>query len=450
MPGLNGSLTCVEIGPLVRLLSGLGKSGDVVVSQGPWTGRLLLDAGQLLAASVADSVGLEALEFIGTALRGAEFEFHEGSPGLGPNLELSRDPLAELERFATGPQPWIGELPSPYAVPHLVESAAAQHDVDVVLGLVALYVLTDVDGRRNVLDLVARHGLLRTLKSLNRLRELGVISVQDKEPGQPPASRASGGSSPRAAARVRQPDGAVTLPAGALEPVTPLVKRLHIWELGGGITRGATLIIGSEILQAVLLTAVLILGVRSLIQNFRVEGVSMQPAFEGGQVLLVNRAAYFHVEHTPFGSILHTHTQGSAEYVFDGPRHGDVAVFRAPPQPDTDYIKRIIALPGESVLVRDGQLYVEGARLVEPYVEFKADYDFPEDGTPFVVPDGFYFVLGDNRPDSYDSHAGWLVPTSDLIGRVWLRYWPPQDVGIIEASAPTPREAVARDAVARP
>jgi signal peptidase I len=183
--------------------------------------------------------------------------------------------------------------------------------------------------------------------------------------------------------------------------------------------------------HVVLATAVFVLMLRTVVQNFRVQGVSMRPTFDGGQVLVVNRAAYFHVDSTSPAAILMTSRQGSTGYVFDGPQRGDVAVFTAPPQPDTDYIKRIIGLPGDSVLIHDGSVSVNGEVLDEPYVQFAADYTFPQSSGPLVVPDGEYFVLGDNRPESFDSHAGWLVPVDDLIGRAWIRYWPPGDLGIV-------------------
>jgi signal peptidase I len=164
-------------------------------------------------------------------------------------------------------------------------------------------------------------------------------------------------------------------------------------------------------------TGVLIFGIRVLVQNFRVEGISMLPSFAGGQVLVVNRAAYFHVY---------------TRYLFGGPQRGDVAVFRAPPQPDTDYIKRIIGLPGDRILIVDGVVFVNDRRLAEPYVRSPAAYTFPTDGKAMSVPDGHYFVLGDNRPESFDSHMGWLVSVDDLVGRAWIRYWPLNEVAIAQ------------------
>jgi signal peptidase I len=68
-------------------------------------------------------------------------------------------------------------------------------------------------------------------------------------------------------------------------------------------------------------------------------------------------------------------------------------------------------------------------------VEFPADYNYPDAGSDLVVPDGNYFVLGDNRPESFDSHFGWLVPVSALIGKAWVRYWPPTDLGVVQTPA---------------
>jgi signal peptidase I len=590
MSQLNGSLSFVEVGPLVQLLSNLRKTGDLVLSQDGWSARLLVDQGRLTGAVVADRTGTEALEFICVALRNAKFDFEEGSPSVGPNLEQSPEPLAEVERLAADSQLWNGALPSPRAVPHVVKSTIFQNDVDVVLGLVALHVLGDLDGRLTVLELATRHGLLRTLRALNRLRELGVIAFESGEPAAPrpphgtppesngrpthaapeaasrqpfarariptvprdatpaqvpgvglkrddspptpaapPAAAAQSTAAPRpspvapltaaaqstaaappspaapltpaaestAAARpsvaapltavaqstaAARPSAAAPLtaaaPPSAAAPLTAAAQSTAAaWPSAAApltaaarsiaaappsaaarpsaaapppieqestsssllsaarlvtvlVSRVGARITRSELVQAVLLTGVLMFGIHSLVQNFRVDGVSMMPAFEGGQVLLVNRAVYAHVENTPLGDILPTHAQGSAEYVFDGPQRGDIAVFRAPPQPDADYIKRIIGLPGDSVLVDNGVLTVDGTSVDEPYVQFRANYRFPTDGTPLVVPDGYYFVLGDNRPESFDSHAGWLVPVEDLIGRAWIRYWPPDALSV--------------------
>src|ERR671932_484480 len=106
-----------------------------------------------------------------------------------------------------------------------------------------------------------------------------------------------------------------------------------------------------ELLQTVVLTLAIFLGVRSLVQNFRVEGASMEPTLTTGQYLLINKASYFHVEGTPLDGVLPQQREGSADFPFGGPQRGEIVVFRAPTQPDKDFIKRVIGLPGDTILV---------------------------------------------------------------------------------------------------
>jgi len=186
-----------------------------------------------------------------------------------------------------------------------------------------------------------------------------------------------------------------------------------------------------ELLQTIVLTLAIFLGVRSVVQNFRVEGASMEPTLNTGQYLLINKASYFHVEGTPIDGLVPTTHQGGTDYIFGGPQRGDVVVFRAPTQPDKDFIKRVIGLPGDTILVKNGQVIVNGQPLDEPYIHFSATYTYPFDGQPRQVPDGNYFVLGDNRPNSSDSHLGWFVPVDNLIGKAWVSYWPPPSWGLM-------------------
>ena len=184
-------------------------------------------------------------------------------------------------------------------------------------------------------------------------------------------------------------------------------------------------------LAAVLLG--IVLGIRTLIQTFRVDGVSMLPTFVTGQMLIVNRTAYWHTDGTPFEGLLPVQAQGSVKYVFGGPRRGDVVVFRPPGDSnfEADLIKRIIGLPGDTVSIKSGEVSVNGYPLTEPYIRFPADYTYPGDDLAVLVPADSYFVLGDNRPESADSHLGWLVPAEKLIGQAWLSYWPPDRWGLV-------------------
>ncbi len=178
---------------------------------------------------------------------------------------------------------------------------------------------------------------------------------------------------------------------------------------------------GREFLQTVLLMVVLFLCVRGVAQNFRVEGPSMQPTLTSGEFLWVNKAAYF---------------EWNGQYVLGGPRRGDIAVLRSPDtNEDIDLIKRVIGLPGDRVRIQRGEVFINGQPLAEPYIRFQASYNYPTTGADAVVPAGQYFVLGDNRPNSRDSHLGWFVPAENLVGRAWLSYWPPASWGVMPGVA---------------
>src|SRR5438309_1801342 len=147
---------------------------------------------------------------------------------------------------------------------------------------------------------------------------------------------------------------------------------------------------GRELLQTVLVMVVLFLGVRGVAQNFRVEGPSMQPTLTSGEFLWVNKAAYF---------------EWNGQYVLGGPQRGDIAVLRSPDtSEDIDLIKRVIGLPGDRVRVLRGEVFINGQPLAEPYIRFAASYNYPIDGKDVEAPASEYFVLGDNRANSRDSH----------------------------------------------
>jgi signal peptidase I len=166
---------------------------------------------------------------------------------------------------------------------------------------------------------------------------------------------------------------------------------------------------GREVAQTFLLVALMFVGVRVLVQNFRVEGPSMQPTLSTGEFLWVNKVAY---------------ARWNGQYVLGGPHRGDIAVLRSPDtSEDIDLIKRIIGMPGDRLRIERGEVFINGQRLDEPYIRFQASYNYAE----ITVPADQYFVLGDNRPNSRDSHFGWFVPAENLVGRAWLSYWPPAD-----------------------
>jgi len=187
-----------------------------------------------------------------------------------------------------------------------------------------------------------------------------------------------------------------------------------------------------EIIQTVLLTIAIFLAVRSVVQNFRVEGASMDPTLHTGQYLLINKVLYARADGTLLESVVPDRTpQDTPSFIFGGPQRGEVVVFLSPGQTDKDFIKRVIGLPGETIRIVNGQVFINGKPLDEPYITHHASYDMESK----VIPPGNYFVLGDNRPNSSDSHLGWFVPANNLIGKAWVSYWPPTDWGVMTAAA---------------
>jgi signal peptidase I len=165
-----------------------------------------------------------------------------------------------------------------------------------------------------------------------------------------------------------------------------------------------------DILITIVLAAVIFFGLQATVQKFAVDGPSMQPRLQHGQQLLVNKVVY---------------------KLFHEPERGDIVIFDSPENRQGDFIKRIIGLPGESVEIRKGIVYIhtkDGSvvPLDEPYVENPAMIDFHGD----KIPENEYFVLGDNRNNSDDSRQGWTVPRQDIIGKAWLSIWPPGQWGL--------------------
>lgn len=170
----------------------------------------------------------------------------------------------------------------------------------------------------------------------------------------------------------------------------------------------------AETLEVVALALIMFLGVRVVAHNYIVDGASMAPTFQSSELVIVNRLAYreFDLSWLPGGGKWRP---------FGSPEPGDVVVFLYQEQPrERDFIKRVIAVPGQTVEVRDGHVYVDDRPLVEPYIAAPPTYAMPKT----TVPAGSVFVLGDNRNNSFDSHLFGMIDESRLIGRAELRYWP--------------------------
>jgi len=161
-----------------------------------------------------------------------------------------------------------------------------------------------------------------------------------------------------------------------------------------------------ETVETVGLAVIIFLIIRIGIQNYRIEGASMEPNFHDGEYLIVNKLAY-----------------RLGEY-----ERGDVIVFKYPNDPSKDYIKRVIGLPGDTVEIRGGQLFVNGNQIEEPYEHMPNARDEP----PTVVDAGHLYVMGDNRPASSDTRSWGQLGQEFVIGQAWLAIWPFEQAGLVE------------------
>lgn len=159
-----------------------------------------------------------------------------------------------------------------------------------------------------------------------------------------------------------------------------------------------------EILVTLVVAIAMFFALQTTIQSSVVVGSSMEPNLQNGQRLVVNKTAY----------------------AFKEPSRGDVVIFRSPGNQNTEFIKRVIGLPGDTVVIKDGKVMVNGKKLNEPYIASPPHYSLNE----VKVPADSYFVLGDNRNNSNDSHNGWTVPRPSIIGKAWVSIWPPDDWGL--------------------
>jgi signal peptidase I len=137
-----------------------------------------------------------------------------------------------------------------------------------------------------------------------------------------------------------------------------------------------------------------------LFQVARVEGQSMAPTLQNQDRLIINKLAYR----------------------LAPPRRGDIVMLYYPVDPEKSFVKRVIAEAGDTVRIADGIVFVNNVRLQDSYVP--ADYRGHDDWGPGVIPEGYYFVMGDHRNDSSDSRQWGMVPTRYIVGRVQLRWWP--------------------------
>ncbi len=162
------------------------------------------------------------------------------------------------------------------------------------------------------------------------------------------------------------------------------------------------------------------------VQPVVVEGTSMLPQLHDGERLLVNKLIYYKIQSISWGHI----------------DRGDIVVFWFPNDPDKSYVKRVIGLPGETVELRNGKVFINSIELNEDYLDAEHNQSLPS-WPPKKVEDHHYFVMGDNRDNSSDSRYWGLVPEKYIYGKAFFRYWKPQNVGFLEhgqynGNVPTP------------
>lgn len=168
-----------------------------------------------------------------------------------------------------------------------------------------------------------------------------------------------------------------------------------------------------DILQTVVIAgAIFIIVWQLLLQPHKVDGKSMEPTFCDKDMILTDKISYR----------------------FRKPERFEVIVFKSPQQRSKELIKRVIGLPGDTVEIQNQKYVINRNMLEEPYIPSDVPTNgkrWLREGTSYIIPEGFYFVSGDNREHSEDSRAFEPISGSSIVGRVWIRYWPPSAIGII-------------------
>ncbi len=175
-----------------------------------------------------------------------------------------------------------------------------------------------------------------------------------------------------------------------------------------------------EYVEAILIAIMLALFIRSfIVQAFKIPSGSMLPTLQIGDHLLVNKFIYG-VKIPMTGKVL---------IPWKSPEHDDIVVFRFPKDRSIDYIKRVVGIAGDTVEVKNKQLFINGEPISNPHAHFteknimKASAGPRDTMGPVKVPDGHIFVMGDNRDNSYDSRFWGFVPLRDVLGEAFILYW---------------------------
>ncbi len=183
-----------------------------------------------------------------------------------------------------------------------------------------------------------------------------------------------------------------------------------------------------EWVESIVVALILALVIRHfVIQAFKIPTGSMRMTLIEGDRIMVNKFIYG--AKIPFSDI---RLPGLRQ-----PKRGDVVVFVYPEDPKKDFIKRLIGLPGETVEIKKGNIYINGELCQDPALYNRYYYNRPEtnygsEGAPVNVPEDSYYVLGDNSASSRDSRYWGFVPKKNMLGNAILIYWPPHRIRIIK------------------
>lgn len=180
-----------------------------------------------------------------------------------------------------------------------------------------------------------------------------------------------------------------------------------------GKLRKGSIAILDALEPVVLAFAVFMMVYLFLFQPHKVDGRSMVPNFQDREYILTDKVTYSR----------------------RSPERGEVVVFHAPPPYNADFIKRVIALPGETVMIKGGKVFINGKLLQEEYIPgnyMTSEKSFLREGVPYTVPTGYFMVFGDNRDFSSDSREWGPISEKAIVGRAFFRYWPTSQFGMIK------------------
>ena len=170
-----------------------------------------------------------------------------------------------------------------------------------------------------------------------------------------------------------------------------------------------------DLVQMLIVTLILYVVIDAVIGRVQVESISMLETVKPGELLMVSKLAYRN----------------------DNYQRGDIVVFHYPGDPNEDYIKRVIGIPGDTVTIQNERVWINGNLLIEPYIRENPEYQ-----GQWVVPENSLFVLGDNRNQSSDSHEWGYVPFDNVFGRAMMIYWPLDELTIFSRVDPVLAAAI--------